>query len=186
MESRVMRRSLRTIRKEQTGLGLSTIMDRQLAVTLGTKYVHLAVFAIDIDRVYWLEPERSDLPFGWEVFLCELEVLEQFDPESASDRELVAAMCANVLEAPPGEPALGGQIVFAIYDAVRRGQLDAELAALFMTWHRPPEDLVASLAKLWEAPAESAKRLAEHCLRASLTPPLAPPTLARLEALAKG
>ena len=113
-----MRRSLRTIRKEQTGLGLNTIMDRRLAVTLGTKYVHLAVFAI--------------------------------------------------------------------YDAVRRSQLDPELAALFMAWHKPPEDLVASLAKLWEAPSESAKRLAEHCLRASLTPPLAPPTQARLEALAKG
>jgi hypothetical protein len=181
-----MRRSLRTVRKEQTGLGLNTIMDRQLAVTLGSKYVQLAVFAIDIDRVYWLEPERSDLPFGWEVFLCELEVLAQFDRESATDRELIAAMCANVLEAPPGEPALGAQIVFAIYDAVRRGQLDSELSALFALWPKPPEDLVASLAQLWQAPVESAKRLAEHCLRASLTPPLAPPTRARLEALANG
>jgi hypothetical protein len=182
----VIRRALRTVSKQQTGLGLQTIMDRQLAVTLGSKYVHLAAFAIDIDRVYWLEPERSDLPFGWEVFLCEHEVLARFDRESLSDRELLAAMCANVLEAPPGEPALGGQIVFAIYDAIRRGQLDSELSALFMAWHKPPEDLVVSLAQLWAAPRESAKRLAEHCLRASLTPPLAPPTLVTLEGLAKG
>jgi hypothetical protein len=173
------------VRREQTGLGLNTIMDRQLAATLGSRYVHLAVFAIDIDRVYWLEPERSDLPFGWEVFLCEHEVLARFDRESLTDRELLAAMCANVLEAPPGEPALGGQIVFAIYDAVRRGQLDPELSALFIAWQKPPEDLVASLAQLWEAPRESAKRLAEHCLGASLTPPLAPPTRATLEAIAK-
>jgi hypothetical protein len=182
----VIRRSLRTVSKEQTGLGLKTIMDRQLAVTLGSKYVHLAAFAIDVDRVYWLEPERSDLPFGWEVFLSEHEVLARFDRESLSDRELLAAMCVNVLEAPPGEPALGGQIVFAIYDAVRRGQLDPEMSALFAAWQKPPEDLVASLAQLWAAPTESAKRLAEHCLRATLTPPLAPPTQITLEALAKG
>jgi hypothetical protein len=176
-------RRLRTVGKEQTGLGLNTIMDRQLAKTLGAKYVHLAVFAIDIDRVYWLDPERCDLPFGWEVFLCEHEVLAQFDRESATDRELLAAMCANVLELPPGESPLGGQIVFAIYDAVKRGQLDLELWALFTLWKKKPDNLVASLAKLWETPSESAKRLAEHCLRVSLTPPLAAPTRASLEAL---
>jgi hypothetical protein len=169
------------VRAEQAGLGLQTIMDRALATTLGSKYVHLAVFAIDIDRVYWLEPERADLPFGWEVFLSEYEVLAKFDRESSADRELIAAMCANVLEAPPGEPPLGGQIVFAIYDAVRRGKLDPELSALFMAWHKPPNDLVESLSQLWDAPEQSAKRLAEHCLRAPLTPPLAPPTRTALE-----
>jgi hypothetical protein len=181
----MIRRSLRTVRAEQTGLGLHTIMDRHLASAFGAKYVHLAVFAIDIDRVYWLDPERTDLPFGWEVFLCEHEVLTRFDRESASDRELIAAMVANILEAPPGEPALGGQIVFAIYDAIQRGQLDAELGALFVTWRKPPEDLIASLAQLWQSPAESAKRLAEHCLRATLTPALAPPTQEALQVLSR-
>jgi hypothetical protein len=179
------RRTLRTVGAEQTGLGLKTIMDRQLASVFGAKYIHLAVFAIDVDRVYWLDPERADLPFGWEVFLCEHALLSRFDRESASDRELIAAMCANILEAPPGEPALGGQIVFAIYDAIRRGQLDAEMGALFTSWKKPPEDLLESLAQLWEAPRESAKRLAEHCLRAALTPPLAPPTQAELEGLTR-
>jgi hypothetical protein len=180
----MMRRKLRTIGEQPAGLGLHTIMDRQLASVFGAKYVHLAVFAIDIDRVYWLDPERTDLPFGWEVFLCEHELLARFDRESASDRELIAAMCANILEAPPGEPALGGQIVFAIYDAIHRGQLDAEMRALFTSWKKPPEDLLESLAQLWEAPSEAAKPLAEYCLRAALTPPLAPPTQATLEALA--
>lgn len=180
-----MRRPLRTIRREQAGLGLRTIMDRQLAAKLGSKYVHLVVFAIDIDRVYWLEPERSDLAFGWEVFLCEQHVLAHFDRESATDRELVAAVTANILEQPAGEPSLGSQIVFAIYDAVRRGELDAELGQLFMAWHKPPVDLVESLAELWKNPGDSARPLANHCLRAPLTPPLAAPTRAALEALAK-
>jgi hypothetical protein len=180
-----MRRTLRTIRKEQAGLGLRTIMDRQLAATLGSKYVHMVVYAIDIDRVYWLEPERADLPFGWEVFLCEQHVLASFDRESADDRELIAAVCANILEQPAGEPALGSQIAFAVYDAVRRGQLDAELGQLFSVWPKPPEDLVASLAELWKDPAAAARPLAEHCLRAPLTPPLAAPTRAALEALVK-
>src|SRR5262245_31017387 len=106
-------------------------MSRALAQSHGAKYVQLAVFAIDVDRVYWLEPERSDLPFGWEVFLCEHELLARLDREGSSDRELVAAICAGVLEAPPGEAPLGGQIVFAVYDAVKRGQLDADFAQLF-------------------------------------------------------
>lgn len=180
-----MRKALRIVRKEQTGLGLRTIMDRQLATKLGSKYVQLVVFAIDIDRIYWLEPERSDLPFGWEVFLCEHQVLSQLDQASAIDRELIAAVCANILEAPAGEPALGSQIAFAIYDAVQRGQLDAELGQLFMAWHKPPEDLIESLAELWKDPGPALRPLAEHCLRATLTPPLAAPTRAVLETLAK-
>jgi len=104
------------VRAEQTGLGLHTIMDRHLAAAFGAKYVHLVVFAIDIDRVYWLDPDRADLPFGWEVFLVEHALLARFDRESAIDRELVAAVVANILEAPPGEPALGGQIDPATLD----------------------------------------------------------------------
>lgn len=182
----MIRRPLRTVRAEQTGLGQTTIMDRKLASAFGAQYVHLTVFAIDVDRVYWLDPDRADLPFGWEVFLCEHELLARFDRESASDRELIAAMVANILEAPPGEPALGGQIVFAIYDAIQRGELDAELAALFVSWKKPPADLLESLAQLWQTPSESAKRLAEHCLRATLTPGLAPPTAEALRALLSG
>ena len=126
-----------------------------------------------------------------EETLSKIEVLSDLEPlvvelMASHEAKRVLWFPAELLEAPPGEPALGGQIVFAIYDAVRRGQLDPELSALFMAWPKPPEDLVASLAQLWEAPRESAKRLAEHCLGVSLTPPLAPPTQATLEALAKG
>jgi hypothetical protein len=177
----VIRKRLRTIGRPQTSLGLSTIMDRALADEHGVKYVHLTVFAIDIDRVYWLEPERADLPFGWEVFLSEYRMLADFDPNSASDRELIAAICAHVLEQPPGEPPLGGQIVFAVHDAVAHQRLDPQLSALFASWNKAPEDLEQSLSQLWEAPRDNARKLAEHCLRASLTPPLAPPTREALE-----
>ena len=179
----MIRKRLRTVGSPQTALGLQTIMDRALAAEHGVKYVRLTVFSIDIDRVYWLEPERADLPFGWEVFLCEYQLLAEFDQESAADRELIAAICAHVLEQPPGEPPLGGQIVFAVHDAVAHGRLDPQLSALFRSWNKAPEDLEQSLSKLWEAPRDSARKLAEHCLRASLTPPLAAPTREALERL---
>ena len=180
----IRKRRLRTVRAEQAGLGLQTIMDRALAAEHGVEYVHLTVFAIDIDRVYWLDPERADLPFGWEVFLTEYQMLESFDRESVKSRELIAAMVAHVLEQPPGEPPLGGQIVFAVHDAVAHARLDSELIALFRSWNKAPEDLERSLAQLWEAPRDNARALAEHCLRAALTPPLAAPTKAALERMA--
>src|SRR5262245_57010988 len=180
----MIRKRLRTVRTEQTGLGLQTIMDRALAAEHGVEYVHLTVFAIDLDRVYWLDPERADLPFGWEVFLTEYQMLATFDRESAQSRELIAAIVAHVLEQPPGEPPLGGQIVFAVQDAVAHGRLDEQLSALFRSWNKAPEDLERSLAQLWEAPRDNARKLAEHCLRAALTPALAPPTKLVLEQLA--
>lgn len=180
----MIRKRLRTVGAPQTELGLQTIMDRALAAEHGIKYVHLTVFAIDVDRVYWLAPDRADLPFGWEVFLCEYQLLADFDHESAADRELVAAICAHVLEQPPGEPALGGQIVFAVHDAVAHQRLDPQLSALFARWNKPPEDLEQSLSQLWEAPRDNARKLAEHCLRASLTPALAPPSREALERIA--
>ena len=47
-----------------SGLDHPTIMDRALAAEHGPAYVQLAVFAIDIDRLYALDPERPALPFG--------------------------------------------------------------------------------------------------------------------------
>ena len=181
-----MHKRLRLVRREQTALGLSTIMDRELATTYGVPYVHLAVAAIDVDRVYALDPDRADLPFGWEVFLTEYLLLARIDPANPGDRALVAAVCASVLEAIPGDPPYGSQIVFAVYDAVKRGQLDAELEQIFVTWKRPPEDLVESLAPLWTSATEHAKQFAAHCLTAPLTPPLAAPARAALESLAAG
>jgi hypothetical protein len=169
----------------RSSLGLPTVMDRDLAGTYGVDYVHLAVFAIDIDRVYWLDPEAADLPFAWEVFLTEYYVLARTAQPSAASQELLEAVCTSLLEETPGEPPLGGQIVFAVYDAVERGLL-RELAPLFQNWRNPPEDLVAQLATLHVQSGVMAQRLADHCLQAELEPPLAPPTRQTLERIRSG
>ena len=78
------KRALPSVAPEQTALGLPTIMDRELAAAHGVTYVHLAVFAIDVDRVYWLEPEHEGLPFGWEVFLTEQFLLRHLAGRVAS------------------------------------------------------------------------------------------------------
>jgi hypothetical protein len=175
------RKSLPVATPSQSGLGLPTIMNRDLAAAHGVAYVHLAVFCIDIDRVYWLDPEDSSLPFGWEVFLTEHFVLH-----TQPAREILEGMCMELLEETPGEPPLGGQIVFAVFDAVQRGALDPDLKNVFSRWKNSPRELVTQLAELHKGAADNAKRLAAHCLQAELTPPLAPPTREALEKIASG
>jgi hypothetical protein len=171
------KRSLPKVDPEQTSLGLPTIMDRDLVDSHGVQYVHLAVFAIDIDRVYWLDPESTELPFGWEVFLTERFLLAH-----AAANELLESICMPLLEETPGEPPLGGQIVFAIYDLSQRGELPESLRKLFFGWKKPPLELLEALAALHRDEA-ALPALVEHCLEADLTPPLAPPTREALRKL---
>jgi hypothetical protein len=180
------KRMLPKVADEQTGLGLPTIMDRALAAAHGPSYVHLAVFAIDIDRVYWLDPERTDLPFGWEVFMTEYYLLSRIDVHTPQGRDLLESACSGLMEETPGEPPLGGQLVFAAYDALRRGALPAELSPLFASWRSPPQDLLRSLAELWKNAAVRIVELAGQCLQTELTPPLAPPTVETLRAMQLG
>ncbi len=180
------KRTLPKLQEAQAGLGLPTIMDRALAAAHGALYVHLAVFAIDIDRAYWLDPERNDLPFGWEVFLTECYVLGRIDASQAVQRDMLEAACSELMEESPGEPPLGGQLVFAIYDAVQRGALPSELRALFAGWHAKPRELVHSIKKLWDDRDATIVSLAKACLAEEMEPPLAPPTRAVLEEMAAG
>ena len=167
-----------------SSLGLPTIMDRTLAAAHGVRYVHLAVFAIDIDRIYWLDAENPELPFGWEVFLTELQLLAHIDQADPAHIELIESVVANIMLESPGDPPLGGQLVFAVYDAVQRKQLAPELGALFKSWGQKPRDLVVSLAQLWANADVYARQLAEHCLGTEIDPTIAPPTRAALERIA--
>jgi hypothetical protein len=167
-------------------LGLPTIMDRALAAEHGTPYVHLAAFAIDVDRVYWLDPERDDLPFGWEVFLTECYLLAHFDASTPQARDLIERLINGLMEESPGEPPLGGQLVFAVFDALARGVLPNELTASFRGWRAAPLDLVDSLAQLFGDAQSALRDLAEYCLDAELTPALSPPTRAALELMRRG
>jgi hypothetical protein len=170
----------------QSALGLPTIMDRALAAEYGARYVHLAAFAIDVDRVYWLDPEHPALPFGWEVFLTEYFMLATCAPPTAADQELLEVICMPLLEETPGEPPLGGQLVFAVYDAVVRGALPGELTTLFHRWRNPPRELVGELGALHADALATAERLADYCLAVDLEPKLSPLTRSALESIRSG
>jgi hypothetical protein len=180
------KRRLRLTPAPRASLEQPTIMDRAVAVEHGTPYVQLAVFAIDIDRLYALDPDRAELPFGWEVFLCEQYVLARIDAASEPGRALLEDTCLSVLAQPPEEQGYGSQLVFAVYDAVVRGALPASLRPVFAQWHKPPTQLLAALAELSQDPSVALQRCAADCLQRAVDPPLAPPTRATLEAMRDG
>jgi hypothetical protein len=184
MLSRV--RKLPQLAPTKEGLGRVTIMDRGLASKHGPPYVHLAAFAIDVDRVRdALEDLDDPRPFGWEVFLTEAYLLAHMlvasDPTA---RTIVEDIVLGVLEGDRGVEVLGSQLPFAVWDAIERGEWPTELRASFRGWKARPSELVAQLAPLWADRERHVRELAEHCLSAELDPPLAPPTLEALRGLA--
>ncbi len=182
-----MKKSLRTLRAEDEGLGRATIMEPALAARHGVPYVHLVVFAIDIDRIREAVEEDAEAeslwPFGFEVFLTELHMLGLVDATQPEQLDLLGDVVEDLLAMPPGDPPLGAQLVFAIHDAVLRGQLPESLGAPFKRWKKRPSELVESLDALFERSEVEAADLAEACLEVPLEPPLAPPTRDALEAL---
>lgn len=176
----------RLLQAAPTRLEQPTIMDRALAAEHGAAYVQLAAFAIDLDRLYALDPERAQLPFGWEVFLCECYLLARIDARTEAGRALLEDACNAVLAQPPDEQGYGSQIVFAVYDALARGALPSELRPVFARWRKPPQQLLAALTELW-ADADRVMRLcAADCLQRPLDPPLSGPTRLALEAMRDG
>lgn len=170
------------------GLGVPTIMDPALAARHGAPYVHLAAFAIDVDRVRaFLEAQNvdDDLPFGWEVFLTEAYLLSYFDLDDEAGRLVVEEACLPLLEARerPTEPPLGSQLPFAVYDAVERGAAPSALLEPFRTWGKRAEALVRELGPLWEDPDPHVAALAELCLDVPLDPPVTEPTARALDEL---
>jgi hypothetical protein len=160
-----------------------TIMDRTLALEHGAPYVQLAAFAIDVDRLFARDPERTVLPFGWEVFLCEAYLLGALDLSSEASCVLLEDTCLSVLAQPPEEQGYGSQLVFAVYAGLMRGVLPAALKPVFAAWRKPPSQLLAALAELWRDPQTSMQQCAGDCLQRRLEPPLAPPTRSALEAM---
>ncbi len=165
-------KSLPRLGPAQEKLGLPTIMDRALAARHGVAYVHLAAFAIDLDRVREaVEGYDDPRPFGWEVLLTEVYLVARFGPDDTSILE------DAVLSVLDGEPdALGGQLPFAVWDAVERGELPRSLREAFRSWRARPHELVEALAKLWARGDDLIRELAKRALDVELDPPLAPPT----------
>ena len=183
----VTKRGLPTVGEGEASLGQATIMDGGLAAKHGGKYVRLAAFAIDLDRARDLADEADDslFPFGFEVFLVELQLLALLDLEREGDLELLEDACVSIFERlrDDEEPPLGATLLFSVHDALRNGHLTERFTALFEGWTEPPEELAASIDELFEAPELEAYDLAEACLELPLTPPLSPPTRAALEAM---
>jgi hypothetical protein len=175
---RVTKKQLRVVRPQDQKLGRPTIMDRALAQRYGAPYVHLAAFAIDIDRVRELDPEDDTLPFGWEVWLTERYLVHLFDTATRDPAPMIEDACLSVLELPrpaPGQPAaFGSQLPFAVYAGVTREKLPEALAACFRSWKKPPRQLLEALAEADQHEGLLA-RLAGHCLRAPVEPPLVEP-----------
>jgi len=171
----------------QEGLGVQTIMDPALAARHGVPYVHLAAFAIDVDRVLELADDADDAwPFGWEVFLTEVYMLAHLDPQREEHRALVEDVCLGLVETDPGDALLGAQLAFAVYDAVHRGVWPASLGEVFRSWRARGARFVERLAPLWVDHEALARSLAQSCLDAPLEPPLAPPSRTALEAIVAG
>src|SRR5688572_11057192 len=159
-------------------------MDPALAARHGVPYVHLVVFAIDLDRAregIEFDPAATEWPFGWEVFLTQRYLLDHLDP--VAGRGLLEDVCLGIVETRSREHRLGSQVAFAVYDLVRRGRLPADLGESFRSWRSAPRDLVASLDRLFEEEDARARELATSCLSLPIEPPFAPPTVAALEKL---
>lgn len=181
-----MRRSLPQVSAKAEGLGHPTIMDRSLALRHGSLYVHLAVFAIDVDRVRdALEDIDDPLPFGWEVFLTEAYLIAHVDPSDAAHRAMIEDVVLGILEGQSGEAVFGSQLPFAIFDAIERGVLPEDMRVSFSGWRARPTQLVSELAKLWCDPEELRRDLSRVCLETRMDPPLAAPSLEALDTMAR-
>jgi len=180
------RRPLPQLGGAQQGLDGATIMDRALAAAHGARYVRLAAFAIDVDRVYALAATSAELPFAWEVFAVEQYLLGALEGDDPSVVALLEDTCLSILAQPPDEQGFGSLLVFAVRDAVSRGLLPQALGRAFASWRSPQKQLVRALDALWRERDAALRRIAEHCVRNAPAPGLAPPTAAALEAMRDG
>lgn len=160
-------------------------MSPELATVHGVPFVHLAVFAIDIDRIHAEVADDDDWPFGWEVYLTEHYVLHRMDVDDATRRALLEATLASILDRRGGDSPLGSQLTFAVYDAVTRGQLPTELRSAFKGWRKGPRALLASLRILHERGDEALEAIVDRCLTYDLDPPVAGPTRSALESMGR-
>jgi hypothetical protein len=180
------KKGLRVAKPGDQKLGRETIMDRALALKHGAPYVHLAAFAIDVDRVHRLDFDRPKQPFAWEVYLTELRLARFMDEAATDPSTMFEDMCLSVMDLPRPESGsqgvLGAQLPFAIYAGVAHDHLPTSLGGCFHSWKKPPTDLLEELSALAARP-ELAATLAAHCLEAKIEPALAEPVRAALLAM---
>lgn len=176
---------LPTVGPEATGLGRTTIMNKALAERHGVPYVHLVVFAIDLDRMREAIEEDGNedtWPFGFEIFLTEMHMLGLIDVADETHLEMLEDIVTSVMEGE--KDALGAFLVFAIHDALRRGVLPERLETSFVGWKKQKKNkLHDALDALWRSPEVEAADIAMACLEIELTPEIAPPVRDALESM---
>lgn len=182
---RLVKRTLPQMEKAREGLGRPTIMDRGLAARHGVPYVHLAVFAIDVDRVRDATEALDDpRPFAWEVFLTARYLAWRCDPADEATRAMLEDATNAVLELRPTEEGvLGSQLPFAVWALVSRGLYPRELEAWFRTWKKKPRELEKDLDALFARGPALERELATFARSVEIDPPLAPPTMEALASL---
>jgi hypothetical protein len=183
------RKRLSVLSPADAKLGRPTIMDRTLALQYGTDYVHLAAFAIDVDRVRAAYETDPSLPFAWEVALTEVRLVRFLDECSCDPSRLLEDACLAVMDLPrPAEEEAGhygAQLPFALYTGWARGLLPESLESCFQAWRKLPEDLYGDVTSVLDT-AGMTQKLAKRCLSATLNPPLVPPVQAYLEKMLAG
>ncbi len=180
--SRPMKRSLDQVAPQHRGLGLATIMNRGLAEKYGVPYVHLAAFAIDVDRVCGAITDQNPLlPEAFEIYLALLWI-EEFVQTSALSKsevcEMLEEICVSIFEG--NSEAYGTQITFALWVGCEQARLPLELVPLFSSWKKKPTEVLRYVTALGEI-KNSRASIAKACLTVAVDPPLAPPTVSKLQ-----
>lgn len=162
-------------------------MDRALAARHGVPYVHAVAFAIDVDRVRDAAEHLDDpRPVGWEVFLTACYLEARCDPSDPTSRAMLEDAVVSVLELPPSdEDVLGSQLPFAVWALAWRGIWPAEIDAWFRAWRKKPRALAAALEPLFLDRARVEPALAQFVVSMPIEPPLSPPTVDALAAMAR-
>lgn len=181
------RRPLPQLSPARAAIEAPTIMDRTLAAAHGARYVQLAAFAIDVDRVYAYseDPDAApSLPFGWEVFLVQEYLRAHLPPSDPAVLALLEDCCLGILAQAPDEQGFGSQLAFAVQDAVRRGDYPDSLGRAFASWRgRTNKQLARALDALLAERERILPQLAKHCLDHAPAPGLAPPTREALQGM---
>lgn len=183
------KQSLPQVSDAKLGLGQATIMERDLAAQHGVQYVHLAAFAIDVDRAYIAsdgDDGLSPLPLGWEVLLLLAYVLARFRVDSEHDQLILEDVASRLVSGNHSEPCLGACLAFALHEGTDRGWLDANLKPIFRRWGSRSKQLKKSLDAQLQDPSRALIKAAKHCLETGITPPLSPPTLSSLQDMVSG
>ncbi len=158
-----------------------TLLNRGLAASLGSPYVHLVILAIDLDR---LSDVVDEVPRAWEVFLL-ARYLERLPKGEAEGLALATIDHAAELAALGEDPCecLGAPLLLAFGDAAARGRLSTRLTASLAELGIDSRGLSKRMAPWHKQPHDLVRELAGRALTAPLTPPLAELSVRALEAL---